>query len=61
MHEFNGTARGGSGGAFATVVRGDAIGQILAGSSVEHAVGAAEEVGVEQLRTPEDASADEGP
>jgi hypothetical protein len=42
------------GRALASVVRRDASGEILAGSCVEGAVGAAEEVRVEQRGTPND-------
>ena len=47
VDEFDGEALGGPGRAFASVMGGEAIGQILAGSCVERAVRAAEEVGVE--------------
>jgi hypothetical protein len=61
VDEFYGVACGGPGCTFTLIVRCDAIGEILAGSCVERAVGAAEKVGVEQRGTPGDASADEGP
>jgi len=52
VDELDGAALGGPGRAFSAIVGGDAIGQILAGSGVERAVGAAQEVDVEQCGDP---------